>query len=149
MTLYKSNVDRIKLVKQKSNTIKRAQIKSSKDAYQYCKWFYDDDIEIFESFWIVLLNRANNTIGYALIGQGGTSSCVVDVKLIAKKAIDCLACGVVVCHNHPSGNINPSEADIKLTRSIKDGLRFLDIQLVDHIILSDTEYYSFSDNGTL
>lgn len=149
MTLYKSNADRIKLVKQKSNTIKRAQIISSADAYQYCKYFYDDDIEIFESFWIVLVNRANNTIGYALIGQGGTSSCTVDIKIIAKKAIDCLASGVILCHNHPSGNKTPSDADILLTNKVKEALKFLDISLVDHIIMTSQDYYSFSDYGKL
>jgi DNA repair protein RadC len=149
MILYKSNIERIKLVKETSNTIKRAQIKSSRDAYHYCKWFYDDDIEIFESFWIVLLNRANNTIGYALIGQGGTASCTVDIKIIAKKAIDCLASGVVLCHNHPSGNINPSESDLNLTKKIKEALKFLDIQLVDHVILTKDDYYSFSDHNKL
>jgi DNA repair protein RadC len=149
MILYKSNIERIKLKKEKSNTIPKAQLKSSKDAETYCRWFYDDDIEVIESFWIILLNRANNTIGYAQISQGGTASCTVDVKIIAKKAIDCLASGVIVCHNHPSGNLNPSDADKNITKRIKEVLKFLDIALLDHVILTNDSYFSFNDNGIL
>jgi len=95
------------------------------------------------------LDRANNTAGFAKISQGGTAGTVVDIKIIAKYAVESLSSSVIICHNHPSGNITPSEADINITKKIKDALLLFDIKLTDHIILSENNYYSFADNGDL
>ena len=97
----------------------------------------------------MLLNRANKTIGYAKISQGGVSGTVVDVKLIAKYAVESLASGVILAHNHPSGNLTPSHQDIALTRKVKEALTLLDSQLLDHVILSADGYKSFADEGIL
>jgi DNA repair protein RadC len=102
-----------------------------------------------EEFWILFLNRSNRVINRMKLSQGGVSGTVTDVRLVMKKAIEYLASGIIVCHNHPSGNLNPSESDSKITRKIREAGELMDIQLLDHIIISDREYYSFADNGAL
>ena len=126
------------------------KIKSSQDGYEFIKQFYQDDIEVFESFFILLLNQANKTIGYAKISQGGVSGTVVDVKLIAKYAIDSLAASVVLAHNHPSGTLRASSADDQVTEKIQKGLRLLDVKVLDHLILTpDNGYLSMADEGLM
>jgi DNA repair protein RadC len=112
------------------------KITSGEDAINVIRQFYGDDIEIFESCFILLLNNSNITIGYAKISQGGITGTVVDTRLIAKYAIESLATGVILCHNHPSGNLKASEADIATTKKVKDGLKIFDIVLLDHFILT-------------
>jgi DNA repair protein RadC len=102
-----------------------------------------------EEFWILFLNRSNKVINRMKLSQGGISGTVTDVRLVMKKAIEYLASGIIVCHNHPSGNLNPSESDTKITQKIKDAGNLMDIQLLDHLIISDRDYYSFADNGLL
>jgi DNA repair protein RadC len=103
----------------------------------------------FEEFWILLVNRANKIIGKHQISQGGVSGTVADPKRIFQLALENLASGIILCHNHPSGNIQPSQQDIKLTRKINEGAKLLEINLLDHIILGDENYYSFADNGMM
>ena len=102
-----------------------------------------------EEFWILFLNKSNRIISKMKLSQGGVSGTVTDVRIIMKKAIEHLASGIIVCHNHPSGNINPSESDIQITNKIKESGKLFDIQLYDHLIISDKDYYSFADNGLL
>ena len=102
-----------------------------------------------EEFWILFLNRSNRIISRMKLSQGGVSGTVTDVRIIMKKAIENLASGIIVCHNHPSGNINPSDSDIFITNKIKDAGELLDIKLLDHLIISDKDYYSFADNKLL
>ena len=116
------------------------KIASSDDAVNVIRKFYGDDIDIFESCFILLLNNANITIGYAKISQGGITGTVVDTRLIAKYAIESLATGVILAHNHPSGNLTPSDADISITKKIKDGLNIFDIKLLDHFIITESDY---------
>lgn len=136
------------LKKIQTNFIK-AQIHSSKDSFEFIKQFYLDDIEIIESAFILLLNNANTTIGYAKISQGGITGTVVDPRLVAKYAVESLAVGVILAHNHPSGNLKPSTPDKVLTNKVKEGLKYLDIQLLDHIILTNDAYYSMMEEGDL
>lgn len=102
-----------------------------------------------EEFWILFLNRSNKVIDRMKLSHGGISGTVTDVRLVMKKAIEYLASGIIVCHNHPSGNLNPSESDTKITQKIKEAGNLMDIQLLDHLIITDKEYYSFADNGIL
>lgn len=124
-------------------------ITSSTDAEKFIRQFYGDDIDVFESFFILLLNRNNHTIGYAKISQGGITGTVIDVRIIAKYAIEALATGVIAAHNHPSGNLKPSDNDIAITKKIKDALNILDIQLYDHILLTKEGYFSFGNNNLM
>ena len=148
MKTYKSTVTEYSLKYNKSD-INKSKILSAKDAHEYVKQFYFDDINIYESFFIMMLNRANNVIGYAKISQGGTAGTVIDIKLIAKYAVDSLADSLILIHNHPSGNVKPSTADINITTKIKDGLKLLDITVLDHIIISENNYYSFGNEGII
>ena len=99
-----------------------------------------------EEFWVLFLNRSNRVIGRMKLSQGGVSGTVTDVRIVLKKAIEYLASGIIVCHNHPSGNLNPSESDTKITKKIKEAGELMDIQLLDHLIISEKDYYSFADN---
>ena len=148
MEKYKSTISEYSLKYTKTD-IQKTKITTSENAYSVIKKFYFDDINIYESFFILLLNRANNTTGFAKISQGGTAGTVVDIKIIAKYAVESLSSAVIICHNHPSGNKQPSDADLNITRKIKDALLLLDIKLIDHIIITENDFYSFADNGDL
>lgn len=126
-----------------------AKIHSSQDAYEFAKKFYHEDILIYESAFIILINQANNVTGYAKISQGGICSTQVDMRIVAKYAIDSLASGVIFVHNHPSGNLKASMEDQKLSERMKKGLSILGIQLLDSIIVSDTGFLSMTDEGII
>ncbi|MBK8500554.1 MAG: DNA repair protein RadC [Flavobacteriales bacterium] len=102
-----------------------------------------------EEFWLLLLDRGNRLIQSTSISKGGLHGTVADPKMIFKLALDRRASCMVLCHNHPSGQLRPSEEDIKLTRKLVDGARLLDIVVQDHIIVAATGYFSFADNGML
>jgi DNA repair protein RadC len=123
------------------------QIKCSKDVADIFQPMLSDLAH--EEFWILFLNRSNRVINHLKLSQGGVSGTVTDVRMVMKKAIEYLASGIIVCHNHPSGNLNPSESDTKITQKIKEAGALMDIQLLDHLIISDKDYYSFADNGLL
>jgi len=148
MKTYKSNSLEISLKRKKSD-YKKVKISRSEDANKYSRQFYHDDLTIYESFFIILLNQSNNTIGYAKISQGGVAGTVVDPKLVAKYAIESLAKSVILVHNHPSGGLKASEADKKVTNKINKVLNLFDCQVLDHIILTETEYLSFADSSLL
>jgi len=133
-------------LKKLQTNLPKEKITSSKTASDFIRQFYRDDIGIFESFFILLLNRQNQTIGYAKISQGGVSGTVVDVKIIAKYATDSLASAVILAHNHPSGSLQASSADLAMTTKITNALELFDVKVFDHIILTEDNYYSMSDN---
>ncbi len=108
-----------------------------------------DTIELQEEFKILLLNRANEVLGIYPLSKGGITGTVVDSRLIFAVALKCNATGIILCHNHPSGNLKPSDNDITLTRSIKKCADFLDITLIDHLIITKNGFYSFSNEGKL
>jgi len=102
-----------------------------------------------EEFWILLLNRANLVVRKIQISSGGIAGTAVDPKLIFKHALENLACSIIMIHNHPSGNLKPSEADLSLTRKIEQAGKFLEIEIMDHLIFANSGYYSFKDEGLL
>ncbi len=106
-------------------------------------------LELQEEFKILLLNRANMALGVYSMSKGGISGTVVDVKLVFAVALKCNASSIIVAHNHPSGNLNPSIADKNITLKIKKAGQFLDIELLDHLIITKEDYFSFADNGLL
>lgn len=133
----------------KKQNFEIVKIKSSTDSYEFAKKFYHEDILIYESAFIMLLNQANTVTGYAKISQGGVCTTQVDIRLVAKYAIDSLAAGVIFVHNHPSGNLIPSRADKLLTNRMKDALSIFGVSLVDSLIISDIGYLSMIDEGLL
>lgn len=128
----------------------RPKIASSKDAYQVLNKYWDEGkIDFVEQFKVLLLNRANKVIGIYEVSSGTTVNTVADPKSVFVAALKANACGVIISHNHPSGNLQPSESDRKLTKDLKDAGKFLHIPVLDHIIITSESYYSFADEGLL
>lgn len=125
------------------------QITNPEDLAAFARNFYGDDMDIYESLFLVTMNNTSMTTGFAKISQGGLCETSVDVRLIAKYAIDALATKIAIVHNHPSGNLNPSEADKKMTRKVQEALELFSIRLLDSLIISSTGYYSFNDEGLI
>lgn len=140
---------KILTIDKEDSSMEVVKITSSKSAETFARKFYHADMELYESFFLILLNRNNETIGYAKISQGGVAGTVVDPKIVAKFAIETLSSSVVLVHNHPSGNIQPSQNDKELTTKIVSGLLLFDIQVLDHIILTSDKSYSFMDNNLI
>lgn len=147
MKTYKTKAKSLSLiaVKESESPFNAINISVSNDAYQFARQFYHDDINLYESFFLIMLNRANNTKAFVKISQGGTFSTVVDPMIVAKYAIDSLASAVILVHNHPSGNLAPSKTDKDITQKIKNGLKLFDIKVLDHLIITEDNYYSFAD----
>jgi DNA repair protein RadC len=122
-------------------------VKSSKTVYSLFHPLLGDLDH--EEFWLLMLNRANRVIGRYKVSQGGLSGTVIDTRIILKKALDNLASAIIVCHNHPSGNNQPSDADVKITEKLKKAAEMLEIKLLDHIIIADKSYFSFADEGLI
>ncbi len=133
----------------KDNTLDTVQITNSGQAADYAQAFYGDDMTIYESVFILLLNQRGNTIGWAKISQGGLTCSIVDKRIICKYAIDALATGVILVHNHPSGSLRPSQEDKACARGLKEALKLLDVTLRDSIILTEDGSYSLYDNGDM
>jgi DNA repair protein RadC len=128
----------------------RPQINSSGDAYSLLKQVWEKGkIDFVEQFKVLLLNRANKVIGLVNVSTGGVTGTVVDPKIVYVAAIKANACAIIISHNHPSGQLRPSRSDEELTRKIKSAGSFLDIKLVDHLIISEEAYFSFADEGLL
>lgn len=137
---YKSNV----------KPSQRRRITGSKDAYEVLLQCWDDTkIDLLEQFKVIFTNRGNKVLGVMEVSSGGIAGTVADSRLIFGAAIKTLATGIIISHNHPSGNLTPSQADIDLTRKIKEGGKLLEIQLLDHIIVTSEGYYSFADEGII
>jgi DNA repair protein RadC len=102
-----------------------------------------------EEFWIMLLNRGNKIIDHFMISQGGLSGTVIDVRIILKRSIEKLASSVILCHNHPSGTMQASDADLKITKKISEAAKLMDISVLDHVIIGQNHYLSFADEGIL
>ena len=146
MKTYKTNMPEITLKLNKSTFVK-TQIKNSGDCASVFRQLFEDSIELYESMFAIYLNRANNTIGFMRISQGGLSGTVVDNRLILKAGIESLCSSIIICHNHPSGNTQPSNADLQVTNKLKEACEVLEINLLDHIIITSDSYSSFADNG--
>ena len=146
-----SKVAEVELVyKTKVKASERPLIKTSKDCYQtFLKVWDENKMEMQEEFKVLLINRANRVTGVYEASVGGITGTVADPRLILAAAIKGLAVGIVLAHNHPSGNLKPSLADEQLTAKIKTAASFHDIRVLDHIIVTADAYYSFADEGLL
>jgi len=129
--------------------VNNTKIKSSKGSADLLRTIWADDLDMIERFYVLYLNNANQVQSVSLLSMGGITGTVVDTRILFATALNCLATSIIIAHNHPSGNLKPSQADIQLTRKIKEGGQLLDITLLDHIILSEDSYYSFCDEGML
>jgi DNA repair protein RadC len=142
-----SIISALELGRRRKETVsaKKETITSSQTAYNIM-YQYLVDLN-HEQFWVIMLNRANMVLKTVMVSQGGVSGTVADPKLIFKSALENLASAIILVHNHPSGNLKPSEADIALTRKVKSAGNLLDIPVLDHIIFTNNGYYSFADEG--
>jgi DNA repair protein RadC len=130
-----------------SEVLQRKKISSSKDVFELFQ------VELaekkYEGFWLLLLDRSNKIVGQEKVSEGGTSGTVADPKRIFKAAIDRHASSIILCHNHPSGNVEPSQADISLTKKMIHAGTLLDIQILDHVIVGEENYFSFADENMM
>lgn len=145
------NVSEVELTyKSKVKASERPQIGSSSDAFAILQQVWEEGKwDFVEQFKVLLLNRANKVIGLVNVSSGGVTGTVADPKIIYVAALKANACALIIAHNHPSGNLKPSRADEELTQKIKSAGLFLDIKLLDHLILSSEGYCSFADEGLL
>ncbi|QIA06905.1 RadC family protein [Draconibacterium halophilum] len=130
-----------------ANVFNKKQITGSKDAAEYFQPMLGDLNH--EEFWILLLNRGNRIIDTFMVSQGGISGTVIDVRLILKNALDKMASAIILCHNHPSGTMQASTADLNITQKIKNAAEIMDITVLDHIIIGQNNYLSLADEGML
>jgi DNA repair protein RadC len=127
------------------------QVRSSQSAYDYISRVYDEGtIGLYEEFIVLLLNRANRVLGCLKLSRGGLTGTVVDLRILYGTALKAMASSIVIAHNHPSGNLKPSDEDRELTKKISDAGKLLDVNLLDHLILgTEGDYASFADEGWL
>ncbi|NCB83927.1 MAG: DNA repair protein [Bacteroidia bacterium] len=136
------------LISYKNKNQDAVKVSSSVDVYNFILNHWDDDtLDIQENVKMLLLNSSNTILGVYDVSRGGINSTVIDLRLVLSVALKCLASSIILVHNHPSGNINPSEQDREFTKKIKSACKFLEIQLFDHIIITRYDYFSFADNG--
>ncbi len=133
--------------RRQSEAIERKQIKASRDAFEYLYLHLAD--QSYEQFWVLFLDRANQVIQARQISDGGVSGTVADPKKIFRLALECTASGIILCHNHPSGQLTPSQQDTNLTRKLYNAGEMLEIKILDHLIIGKNSYYSFADEGLI
>ena len=127
----------------------RIKITQAKDVIAVLRSVWSSQIEIREEFVVLMLDKGNQVLGYQLLSKGGISGTIADVRLIYAVALEALASSIIIAHNHPSGNTQPSVADIRLTKQVKEAGQQLNISLLDHIIITKNNHYSLADNGQL
>jgi len=148
--LEKSLIGEVQLSYSKTQETKVRKIKSSEDIVAFIREIFPvEQINHREYAYAIFLDRANQILGYFMISSGGISGTIIDPKLVFQSALLSNSSSIILFHNHPSGNINPSESDVAITIKIAKAGRFLDINLLDHIIITENEYYSFADDGRL
>ncbi|MBW6479936.1 MAG: JAB domain-containing protein [Bacteroidales bacterium] len=148
--LFTSNLREIEVFyKNKVRMSDMEKVAGSRDVYEVLQRIWSPRIDHIEEFMVLCLNRANKLLGWARVSQGGLSGTVADPKLIYQIALKSNACSIILAHNHPSGNLQPSEADIHLTRKLKDAGQVLDLPVLDHLIISSEGFYSFADEGLI
>ena len=145
------SVTEVELIyRNKVDPFDRPTVTSSNHAYDVLINAWDmNRIELVEEFYILLLDRNNHCLGLSRVSQGGISSCLIDPKIVFATSLKSRASGIVLAHNHPSGNLQPSKADIDLTHKLKAGGKLLEIGVMDHLIVTPHRYLSFADEGLM
>lgn len=148
MKRYKALVNSYKIVKE-PQALQKTKISCSNDAVEVFRELIADQIEVREIAYALFLNQANNTVGFYKISEGGIGGTVIDNRLVAKVAFDTLATAVIYLHNHPSGNINASQADKQMNKTARKFWDALDIRYLDCVIVTKDNFYSFADSGII
>ena len=146
-----TKVSEVELIyKSKVKASERPRIRDSSEAYAFLMFHWDQDkIELVEEFKVIFLNQANKVLGIFNVSSGGITGTVADPRLIFSAALRASACNIMLAHSHPSGNLKPSRADEELTNKLKNAGQFLDIRVLDHLIVTKDQYFSFADEGLL
>lgn len=149
MTVYKTTISEISL-KNVKGEIHKVKITSSKDLAKYFREIFNQEtLEVFEQVMVIFMNNSNNTIAWYKASQGGITGTIIDIRLVMKAALNCYATSMAIAHNHPSGTLTPSDADKAITNKLREAGNVLDIKLLDHIIITSDDFFSFTDNGLL
>ena len=145
------NIPEIKISVSFDKILKKSElmkITSSRDAYEIFKRVFNaDTFDWCEEVVMLCVNNSNKVVGFYKISSGGMTGTVIDVRMIFTTALQCLATSIIIAHNHPSGTLIPSDADKAITKKIKEAGKFLDINVLDHLIITDENYFSFQDEG--
>ena len=149
MKTFKSNLREVSAVYKKHASVQNIKISSSNDVNKYIRKIFPVGIDIREAMLVLFLNNSNRTLGFSVASIGGLTGTVVDVRLVLRDALLTQSTSVILVHNHPSGNLNPSQADLSITEKVKKAGNLMDIKLLDHLILTEESYYSFADFGKL
>jgi len=149
MKIFKSKLREVSAVYKTSDVVPNVKISQSKDVADYIRQIYPVEINIREAMVVLYLNNSNRTLGWSIASIGGITGTMVDVRLVLRDALLTQATSLVLIHNHPSSNLNPSQADISITEKVKKAGELMDLRLLDHLILTEDAYYSFADKGKL
>lgn len=138
------------LVSYSPHIVSAQKISNSRESHSLITNYWNlDIIEMLEEVKVILLNKANKVLGIFDLSKGGICSSIIDVKIVLSIALKTLASGIIIVHNHPSGNLAPSKADIDITQKLKSACKIIEIVLLDHLIISKEDYFSFADDGLL
>jgi len=149
MKTFKSNLREVTAVYKTNDSVHNIKVSSSKDVNDFIRTIYPVEINIRESMLAVFLNNSNRTLGYSIASIGGITACLVDIRLVLRDALLTQSTSIILVHNHPSGSLKPSQADLAITEKIKKAAAHMDIKLLDHIIITEDDFYSFVDSGKL
>lgn len=149
----KYNIPEIKISVSFDKVLKKSElikITSANEAYQIFKRVFNaDTFDWCEEVVMLCVNNSSKVVGFYKVSSGGMTGTVIDVRMIFTTALQCLATGIIIAHNHPSGTLQPSEADINITKKLKEAGQFLDIKVMDHLIITDENFFSFANEGIL
>ena len=149
MKTFKSKLREVTAVYKTTCPLQNVKITNSKDVNELIRKIYPVEINIREAMVVLYLNNSNRTLGYGVIGIGGFTATLVDIRIILRDAFLTQCTGIILIHNHPSGSLTPSEADMNITDKIKKAAGIMDIRLLDHLILTENSYYSFIEHAKL
>lgn len=150
MKEYKTNLCEFKIIcKEVETPYKRIKITDARDVADYVRPFISETLMVHETFMVIGLNKANNTVGWGIVSQGGLSNVLVDMRILMKMALDMCCCSIILCHNHPGGTLRPSAEDRALTKRVASACELVDLRLLDHVIVTREDYYSFANHGEL
>ena len=149
MKTFKSKLREVSAVYKKHSSVQNIKISSSNDVNEFVRKFYPVGIDIREAMLTLFLNNSNRTLGFSVASIGGITGTLVDVRLLLRDALLTQSTSMILIHNHPSGNLDPSQADLSITEKVRKAGELMDIKLLDHLILTEESYYSFADIGKL
>jgi len=149
MKTFKSQLKEMSTIYVVKKVVNNIKISGSQDVNNFVREIYPVNLDDRECVLSIYLNNSNRTLGYGICSIGGYTGTLVDIRIVLKEALLLSAVSIVLCHNHPSGTLQPSQSDLTLTKKVKDAAAIMDIRLLDHLILTEDSFYSFADDGKI